>query len=127
MLGIEGESLLRQLRLDVPARRAVFTVNRRLYYHSGCILVGGLRDLQVNVTIGIVDARVLQKCVGYMKELKFASGSRSVGGNECILRPAQNRIDGNFLGSAIRQGNMLRRVPKIGDIGLHGHAGANVL
>src|SRR5258707_12548433 len=87
MLRVKAKSMLLELRLQILTRTTVFAVYRSLHNHSRRTLIRCLRNLHGNIAVECVHACPLQECICDMKDLKFPSSSRRIGGNKDVLRP----------------------------------------
>jgi hypothetical protein len=61
-----------------------------------------------------------------MKDVEFATSSRSVGRDDEILRPGENVVDRNVLSNPVSDRDMLGGVPIVSNVGLEGYAFAKV-
>ena len=116
VLGVEAKSVLCQLRLNIPACAAIFAIDWCFHHHPGRVLIRGLRNLQVDVAITRVEARILEECLRNMEQLEFAPGPWGIRWNEHVLRPAQDGINRNFLWHRVGKRHVLCNVPVIGNV-----------
>src|SRR5437868_14294138 len=72
----------------------------------------------MNIAVCRIYVGLLQECIRYVKDEKFASSSRGIRRDEGVLRPTQDRVDSNFLGGYVWDGYVLGDVAEIGDVGL---------
>src|SRR5258708_2932866 len=126
MLRVKAKSMLLELSLQILTRTTVFAVYRCFHDHSRRTLVRSLRNFHGNIAVECVHACLLQECICDMKDLKFASNSRRIGGNKNILRPGKNNLDRTFLCNQVRDCDVLSCMPIIGDVRLKGQTLAEV-
>ena len=119
VLRIQLEAVFGQLRLCRLPRTAILTVYWSLYNDAGCGFVRRLRNLEMHITISRIYAYFLQEGSRNMKDLEFAAGPRRVGRDEGILRPTQDSVDSDFLGSYVGNCGVLGDVAEIRDVGLN--------
>ena len=117
VVGVQPKALLLELRLNILTIGAIFAVDGRLDDHARCILVGYLRNLQVNVAVAGIHAGILKIRKLYLDQLQLATEARLCRWQNWSLRPRQNRVYRDFRGSAARNRNVLRRMPVVGSIG----------
>jgi len=126
MLGIQPKSMLLQLCLEILTSAAVFAIHRRFHDHSPSLLVRSVRYLHGDIAIRRVHGSILKERVGNVKDLEFASSSRSVRRYEEILGPGKNTFDGHLLWDLVGDWDVLGKMPIIGDIWLNRHALAEI-
>lgn len=117
MARVQPKALLLEMRLNITTIGAIFAVDGRLDNHARCILVGCLRNLQVNVAVAGIHACILKVRELYMDQLQLATEARLCRGQNRGLRPRQNRVHRNLRGRAAGNRNVFRRMPVVGNIG----------
>ena len=78
MAGVQPKALLLEVRLDIATIGAIFAVDGRLHDHARRILVGYLRNLQVNVAVAGIHARILKIRKLYLDQLQLATEAREL-------------------------------------------------
>ncbi len=101
VLRIQLEAVLCELRLCRLPRTAILAVYWSFYNDAGRGLVGGLRNLKMDIAVSRIYAGFLHECIGNVKHLKFAAGPRGIRSNEGVLRPTLDSVDSNFLGGYV--------------------------
>src|SRR6266478_8727630 len=117
MARVQPKSLLLELRLNIATIGAIFAIHGCFDNYARCILVGYLRNFQVNVAVLGIHACILKIRELYLDQLQLATEPRLGRWQNWSLRPRQNCVYSDLRGRAAGNRNVFRCMPIVGNVG----------